>query len=173
MKLIVNWPKYLEKNPELYSWSNYWTFEDEKGPDVVARPHKRIYVGSYMAKIPEGAVAILNVAEETGHRLDAIGLFKYKVGLIDPMGDRPYAESFVKAVELAITLTSRHIVFIHCASGMNRSICVSATASAILDKTTVIEKIKLIAKTRPEIWPEPCYVIMGQILNGEFPNEGD
>lgn len=166
---MVNWQKYVNQNPDQYDWTNYWSSYGAQ--DLVARPHGYIYVGSYCTKIPKNVDVIVNVAQELDNRNDAVGKTKYKIGLIDPGDQQNNMYMFNKVVQYICHIVDfvGDLVFIHCASGMNRSISVAATASAILDHTTVIDKLKLIAKARPEIWPEPCYVVMGQILNKEFP----
>lgn len=162
------WQYYYNLNPRRYHWSFLLPPKEQK--DSVAHPQEKIYVGSYITKIPDNAKVIVNVAKEMPNRKDAKYCHRYKVGLPDPgQHQNPYRQ-FKKAVRLICHLVAlqKWITFIHCASGMNRSIVVAATAAAILDQTSVLNKIQQIAKTRPEIWPEPYYVILGEILNKEL-----
>jgi hypothetical protein len=55
-------------------------------------------------------------------------------------------------------------------SGMNRSISVASTATAIITGETVVEVLIRISRQRPEIWPEEAYIILGQWINEELPH---
>ncbi len=170
---MINWQQHLDKYPERYKWDQLWSSKNAR--DKVGQPHQNIYIGSYCSTIPDNITAILNVAEELENRIDIDIKIKYKIGLIDPGMYKDDFKQFNKAIQLLCHLVdfSYEIVFVHCNSGMNRAVSVAATASAILDHVTVIDKIKQIAKNRPEIWPEPYYIIMGQIINGELTNGDD
>jgi len=163
-----NWKQYYENNPKRYCWDLMWNTTRATGN--IARPHPKIYVGDYLSEVPSDVIAVVNVAAEMENRPGLERIDQYKVGLPDPGKHTCKFDIFVKAVVLVRRLVEsyRYAVLVHCASGMSRSIAVTATATALLNQSTVIDEIKRIAKTRPEIYPESCYVIFGEILNREF-----
>lgn len=167
---MIDWRKHLSENPNQYLWGEMW--ETQENTDDTTKICSHIYLGSYCSKIPPECDAILNVALELENRIDISEhhrVRQYKVGLPDP-GINCAEILFDQAVtELySLIIDAESVVFIHCASGMNRSVGVVATCCALLNDTKVIDEVKNIAKLRPQIWPDACYVIMGQSLNLEL-----
>lgn len=164
-----SWRHYYEKDARRYCWDLMWNTNKSTG--AIARPHQQIYVGDYMSIIPKQTVVVVNVALERENRPGIELMDQYKVGLPDPGEHTCDFSTFAKATKLVRRLVGnyRYTVFVHCSSGMSRSIAVAAAASALLDRSTVIDEVKKMAEVRPEIYPEPCYIIFGEMLNGEFP----
>lgn len=167
---MVDWRKHLLEHPDQYAWCDMWRQQDNT--DETTKINHCIYLGSCCSKIPPQSDTILNVALELDNRTDINEYHRvslHKVGLPDP-GTHCAESLFEKAVmELySLIVDCRSVVFVHCVSGMNRSVSVVATCCALLNKTKVINEVKKIAKLRPQIWPDACYIIMGQNMNLEL-----
>lgn len=167
---MVDWRKHLLEHPNQYAWGEMWAPQDNTDETTKIDPY--IYLGSCCSKIPPESDAILNVAQELDDRTDISEYHRVwlrKVGLPDP--GTHCAESLFKnaVMELySLIVDCQRVVFVHCVSGMNRSVSVVAACSALLNNTKVIDEVKKIAKLRPQIWPDACYIIMGQNINLEL-----
>lgn len=167
---MVDWRKHLLANPDQYAWGEMWRHQNNA--DETTQINHYIYLGSCCSKIPPESDVILNVAIELENRIDISEYHRVllrKVGLSDP-GTFCEESLFTEAVMELCSLVSdcASVVFVHCVSGMNRSVSVVATCCALLNGTDVIDEVKNIAKLRPQIWPDACYIIMGQNLNSEL-----
>lgn len=167
---MVDWRSHLLKHPDQYAWGKMWKQRDDT--DETTKINHCIYLGSCCSKIPPESDAILNVALELENRTDISEYHRVllrKVGLPDP-GTHCKESLFDEAVtELySLIVDCGSVVFVHCVSGMNRSVSVVATCCALFNGTKVIDEVKRIAELRPQIWPDACYVIMGQNLNSEL-----
>lgn len=167
---MFDWRKHLLEHPDQYAWGEMWKPQDNS--DETTKINRCIYLGSCCSKIPPESDAILNVALELDNRTDINEYHRvslHKVGLPDP-GIHCEESLFTEAVtELySLIVDSNSVIFVHCVSGMNRSVSVVATCCALLNGTKVIDEVKSIAKLRPQIWPDACYIIMGQNLNSEL-----
>jgi len=167
--------QYYKLDPACYDWRLLLNLSGDCC-DAVASPHPYIYVGSKTSIIPEIAQIVLNTADDCAMRPDICSQTTrpariatyFHIALTDP----PSAESprrFADAVHLVCMIASRsRPIFVHCVSGMNRSISVAATATAILSGTDVVDVLIGMSKQRPEVCPDVSYIIMGQWLNGEL-----
>ena len=164
---VSKWISYYCRDPERYRWDLMWNGGKVTG--AVAHPHPKIYLGDPASVIPPDVTAVVNVAAEIKNRSDlGVNIEQYKSGVCG-------IDSFCGAVFLigGLVKSDGHTVLVHCMSGISRSVSVVATITAMLNRSTVVSEIVRIASERPEICPEPCYVIFGEMLNGEFKNEGD
>jgi len=167
---MFDWRKHLLEHPDQYAWGKMWKQVDSN--DETTKVDYYVYLGSCYSKIPTESNAILNVALELDNRTDINEYHRvsqHKVGLPDP-GCNCSIGLFQQAVmELySLIVDCESTVFVHCVSGMNRSVSVVATCCALLNNTKVIDEVKKIAKLRPQIWPDACYIIMGQNINLEL-----
>lgn len=167
---MFDWRKHLLEHPDQYAWWEMWKQQDNS--DETTQINNCIYLGSCCSKIPPESDSILNVAQELDDRIDINEYHRvrqYKVGLPDPGYNCPI-DLFQQAVmELySLIVDCENAVFVHCVSGMNRSVSVVATCCALLNGTKVIDEVKRIAELRPQIWPDACYIIMGQNINSEL-----
>lgn len=167
---MFDWRKHLLEHPHQYAWGEMW--KPQNNTDETTKVNHYIYLGSYYSKIPPESDDILNVAMELDNRTDISEYHRvsqHKAGLPDP-GTHCAESLFEKAVmELySLIVDCRSVVFVHCVSGMNRSVSVVATCCALLNETKVIDEVKKIGKLRPQIWPDACYIIMGQNMNLEL-----
>jgi len=167
---MFDWRKHLLEHLDQYSWDEMWKPQDNS--DETTKIEHYIYLGSCCSKIPPESDAILNVALELDNRTDINEYHRvlpYKVSLPDP-GNLCEESLFREAVMQLYSLVyeCQSVVFVHCVSGMNRSVSVVATCCALLNNTKVIDEVKKIAKVRPQIWPDACYIIMGQNMNLEL-----
>jgi protein-tyrosine phosphatase len=119
--------------------------------------------------VPDDITVAINVAAEQPNRWD-LDCEYLKIGLSTPTEETEQSyTTFAEIVKTILRLVDEgHRIFVYCACGMNRSVSVAATAAARLDNTTVERKIIEIGEQRPEIWPEPFYVVVGQFLNREW-----
>lgn len=163
-----DWQHYHQLNPAEYDWPMVL------GPprecrDAVAQPHPMLSVGSCVADIPQSALAVVNVASECRCRADVGNRRYFHLPLADPFAQSS-AGVFARAVRLAVALAthSRH-AFVHCMSGMSRSVSVAATAAAMLRGEDVVDMLVEMSEQRPEVYPDEAYIILGQWLNGELP----
>lgn len=163
------WEQYRKLNPLDYDWASLL---DLNSPctDNLARPHALLRVGSSVSPIPQDTDVVLNVADDCPERKDVGHRQYFHIGLSDPATDASI-KPFVKAVRLTGKLMARQRrVFLHCMCGMNRSVSVAATATALLTGEGVIDVLIQMSRQRPEVCPDEAYIILGQWLNGELPH---
>lgn len=169
---MFDWRKHLLAHPDQYAWGEMWKQGDSN--DQTTKVNRNIYLGSYYSKIPPESDAILNVALELDNRNDINEYHRvasYKVGLPAPgdyCSNKLFEEAVMELYSLIVDFDGQSVVFVHCVAGMNRSVSVVATCCALLNNTKVIDEVKKIAKVRPQIWPDACYIIMGQNINLEL-----
>lgn len=163
------WEQYMKLNPLHYDWASFLDLSSTC-MDNLAEPHAFLCVGSSISPIPQDADVVLNVADNCPERKDVGPRQCFHIGLSDPVTDASTAP-FVKAVRLTVKLIARQRrMFLHCMCGINRSVSVAATATAILTGERVVDVLVRMSRQRPEIYPDVAYIILGQWLNGELPH---
>jgi len=163
------WEQYRKLNPLDYDWPSILDL-DSPCTDSLAKAHPFLFVGSSLSPIPQDADVVLNVADNCPVRNDVGTRQYFHIGLSDPATDAS-VKPFMKAVNLVSKMIAhQRTVFLHCMCGMNRSVSVAATATAMATGEDVIDVLIRMSKQRPEVRPDEAYVILGQWLNGELPH---
>lgn len=166
---LFDWRKYLQDNPNKYNW--YERGFNGCGDDQVAMAiPESLWVGSCISDIPDCVNHIVSAAKETAPAYKC-GVYNYdQFDLPDPGYNTNFMDIFSCVIIKLLTLLrdKANYIYLHCNCGYSRSISVASTVAAAFNKTSVIHELLKIQKQRSEVWPEPCYIIAGEFLNGEM-----